>query len=128
MDFINDDLHTFNDMQLVRTIVLLSMSTEKKHAQQKDKALNLLLTNITTGKFELKRGNTIAAFAQAINLNFNLYFGQSEDIPLEGYISENMHSSTSELFPGSTGLFLFVLHHRLLKVSNLFIPYLQEYF
>lgn len=53
-------------MQLVRAMVVLSMSTEPKHVKIKDKVFAHLMNNTLYGKFELKRGNIFPAFAQAI--------------------------------------------------------------
>jgi hypothetical protein len=39
-----------------------------------------------------------------------------------------MQSIGNDMFGGNPGTYLFVLHHRLLKAANNFIPYLQEYF
>ena len=86
----------------------------------------MLLSNINQGKFEMKRGNTIASFAQAVNMNFNLYFNNSEDIVFDNYRNEKMHSY--DLHTSQQGTILSVLHHRLLKSGNNFVPYLQEYF
>ncbi len=58
-------------MQLVRAMVVLSMSTEPKHVKIKDKVFAHLMNNTFYGKFELKRGNIFPAFAQAINMNLS---------------------------------------------------------
>jgi len=92
IEFITDQMHLFNDMQLVRAMVVLSMTTETKHIKVKDKLLNVLLNNTLNGKFELKRGNLLAAFAQAVNLNFTMWMGSTENFALESYRSERMHS------------------------------------
>ena len=92
IEFISDQVHLFNDMQLIRAMVVLSMTTEPKHIKVKDKVFNLLLNNTLSGKFEMKRGNLFAAFAQAINLNYSMWMGTTENIALESYRSERMHS------------------------------------
>ena len=74
----------------------------------------------------MKRGNTIASFAQAVNLSFNSYFNQSDDIVFDNYRNEKMHNY--DLHTSSHCTTLTVLHHRLLKAANSFVPYLQEYF
>lgn len=84
----------------------------------------MILSNINQGKFEIKRGNTLASFAQAININYSLYFGNSEDIVFDCYRNEKLQSTGNELFSFNSGAFLFVMYHRLLKASNNFIPYL----
>lgn len=109
-------------------MVVLANSRSAKACQLKDKILNMILSNINQGKFEIKRGNTLASFAQAININYSLYFGNSEDIVFDCYRNEKLQSTGNELFSFNSGAFLFVMYHRLLKASNNFIPYLQEYF
>jgi len=62
-DYINDEYLTFNDMQMIKALVVLANKKEKEPSQMKDKILHSLLNNINQGKFEMKRGNTIASFA-----------------------------------------------------------------
>ncbi len=109
-------------------MVVLASSRERRPCQLKDKILNSLLSNINQGKFEIKRGNTLAAFAQAININFNLYFGNFEDIVFECYRNDKLQTTSSDLLSANSGAFLFIMYHRLLKAANNFIPFLQEYF
>ena len=63
VDFIADEMNSFNDMQLIRSLLVLSLNHETKSIKKKYRVLTYLLHNIISGKFELKRGNTIAAFA-----------------------------------------------------------------
>jgi len=44
-------------------LVVLAGCRSTKACQLKDKILNMILSNINQGKFEIKRGNTLASFA-----------------------------------------------------------------
>lgn len=59
-------------------------------------------------------------------MNFNIYFNNSEDIVYDNYRNETIHNY--DLHTNTQGTILTVLHHRLLKSANNFIPYLQEHF
>jgi hypothetical protein len=124
IEFISDQVHLFNDMQLIRAMVVLSMTTENKHIKVKDKVFNLLLNNTLSGKFELKRGNLLAAFAQAVNLNFVMWMGSTENFALESYRSERMHSHLSEVFTNTTMNNIPLYWYRICKTANVFIPFL----
>jgi len=109
-------------------MVVLSMTNESKHIKLKDKVFSLLLNNTMSGKFELKRGNLLAAFAQAVNLNFTTWMGSTENIALESYRSERMHNSGSDVFSNSTSSSILLFWFRICKTANVFIPFLQYYF
>jgi len=56
-------------MQLMRALIILTEGTDRRTALLRDKALANLTGNIINGKFEFKKGNTLPAFAQALNMS-----------------------------------------------------------
>ena len=81
-EFINDQLLTMNDLQIIRSIYILSSSPKMVDIRIKDRALRFLIQNIMNGKFEFKKGNTLVAFAQMMNHNHSIWFANSKDIRL----------------------------------------------
>ena len=128
VEYINDQIGSFNDMQLIRALVVLSMSSDVKHLKTKDRVTNLLLTNVLNGKFEIKKGNTLAAFAQAVNMNHTLWFGAAEDIFLESYTANRMKTWQTDLMQSGTAMHLPYMYYRLVKIANMFKPFLKHYF
>ena len=57
----------FTDSQTIRALVLLNRSTDFKGLREKDSIKNYLLNNILQGKFDFKKGNNLAAFAEALS-------------------------------------------------------------
>lgn len=53
-EFITDELQTFNDVQLVRCWLVLTMIHDNKNNKLKDKVFMLLTNNIWYGKFQLR--------------------------------------------------------------------------
>jgi hypothetical protein len=75
--FISDQKLTFNDKQLIRALYILSRSNEQKLMKERDRILGLICQNILTGKFEFKKGNTLATFAEALLVNTDMLFAGS---------------------------------------------------
>jgi len=42
--------------------------------REKDRIFNYLMNNIQSGKFEFKKGNTLASLAEALDANFDSFF------------------------------------------------------
>ena len=63
-----------NDKQQIRSIFILQKAFDFKSLKEKDFILNSLLSNIAIGKFEFKKGNTLAAFAEAMDVNMRGFF------------------------------------------------------
>lgn len=73
--FISDQKLTFNDKQFVRALYILHRSTgDQKAVREKDRIFNFLMNNIQSGKFEFKKGNTLASLAEALDANFDTFF------------------------------------------------------
>ena len=107
--------------------MVLSTATGK-HINFKDKVFNALITQTTSGKFELKKCNAYPAFAQAINSNFPIWMSNTENFALESYRSERMNSHQSEVFLNSSNNHLPGYWFRLIKTTNSFIPYMEYFF
>ena len=73
--FISDQKLTFSDRQFIRALLILQRGTgDFKAIREKDRILNFLMNNILAGKFEFKKGNTLAALAEALSANFDSLF------------------------------------------------------
>jgi hypothetical protein len=73
--FIGDQKLTFTDKQFIRALFILHRGTgDFKVVREKDRIVNFLLNNILNGKFEFKKGNTIASFFEALAANFDTIF------------------------------------------------------
>ena len=73
--FIGDQKLTFTDRQFIRALLILSKSTgDYRAVREKDRIINFLLNNILAGKFEFKKGNTLAALAESLAANFDTFF------------------------------------------------------
>jgi hypothetical protein len=73
--FIGDQKLSFTDKQFVRALLIFSKSTgDFRAVREKDRILNFLLNNILAGKFEFKKGNTLASFAEALLANYDSIF------------------------------------------------------
>lgn len=94
-EFILDEILTFNDVQLIRAFLLLTMVNEKSVYKTKDKVFSSLIYNLQQGKFAFRSGNNIATFAQAYNLNHQQLFTNCDDIPLDFYKNEHMTTAGS---------------------------------
>jgi hypothetical protein len=51
VEFMQDEMHKFNDTQLIRCLLVLSQAHSSKHGRLKDKCINLLINNVMEGKF-----------------------------------------------------------------------------
>jgi hypothetical protein len=73
--FIGDQKLTFNDKQFIKALLIMQRGTgDFKAVREKDRIINFLLNNILASKFEFKKGNTIASFAEAFDANFDSIF------------------------------------------------------
>ena len=63
VEFINDQMLAMNDLQLIRSVYILTSSHKMVDTKIKDRALRLLMSNIDKGRFEMKKGNNLVAFA-----------------------------------------------------------------
>lgn len=66
---------SFTDKQFIRALFIFNKSTgDYKALKEKDRILNFLLNNILAGKFEFKKGNTLASLSEALLANFENMF------------------------------------------------------
>ena len=80
--FISDQKLTFTDKQFIRALLILSRATgDFKATREKDRVMNFLLGNILAGKFEFKKGNTIASLAESLMANFETFYPNALDRP-----------------------------------------------
>ncbi len=73
--FVSDQKLSFTDKQFIRTLLIFSRSNgDFKGIREKDRIMNFLLNNILNGKFEFKKGNTIASLFESLTANFEILF------------------------------------------------------
>lgn len=106
----------------------MSMVHDTRISKLRDKVLQFVLNNIIAGRFKLRTGTSIPAFAQAINLSHMLLYTNSDDIILDSYISEKIYSFQNDAFPTGSNSLLPIHIYKLIKAINVFIPYLKEFF
>ncbi len=59
----------------MRALYILQRGTgDAKAVREKDRIFNFLMNNIMAGKFEFKKGNTLASLAEALDVNFDSFF------------------------------------------------------
>ena len=66
-EYIGDHILTFNDNQLLRALYLLRNQTALSQVKLKDQILKQIKTSMDNGRFEFKKGNTLATFAMVMN-------------------------------------------------------------
>jgi len=64
-EFIRDKKHTFNDKQLIKAFYICCTNKSFNAARERDSLSQTIIQNVLAGKFEFKRGNTLATFAEA---------------------------------------------------------------
>ncbi|CDW73308.1 UNKNOWN [Stylonychia lemnae] len=126
--FFKDQRRQMNDKQQIKSIFILNKAFDYKSLKEKDAIMTALMINITHGKFEFKKGNTLAAFAEAMDLNMRGLFSDlpkpqyqlmtGEDVyhPNTDYINYSSLGSNSENY------------FKLLKACSKLIPFYQYYF
>ena len=90
-DFINDNMYEFNDLQLIRAYTAMSTQHDTRGIKIKDRICYMFHQQVQQGRFELKKGNLIPAYCQALNLNRSTLMGFSEDFSLEVYKNESFN-------------------------------------
>ena len=126
--YLTDEMSKFNDNQLIRTLLILSHAPSSKDRSLRDKCFAQLYQNIDAGKFQFRHGSLIPNLAQAINFNFHIWFTDSEDIIVQGYLSTKIQSRSTDIFQSNTQTFLPFQYARLLSMANLLLPYCHEFF
>lgn len=132
-EFILDEILTFNDVQLIRAFLLLTMVNEKTVYRTKDKVFSQIISNLQQGKFAFRSGNNMATFAQAYNMNHQQLFTNCEDIPLDFYKNEHMTtvgigSIKQSLFNNGSAQSITMQYQRMVVTCGKFAPYLKHFF
>jgi hypothetical protein len=80
--FIGDQKLTFTDKQFIRALYILHRGTgDFRAVREKDRIFNYLMNNVLAGKFEFKKGNTLASLTEALAANFDSFFPNSQSRP-----------------------------------------------
>jgi len=66
LEFIKDNKDTFNDKQLLKALYLLNSNNIFHNIILRIQIFHQLCHNIQDGKFDFRRGNTLAMFAEAM--------------------------------------------------------------
>ena len=56
---------------MIRALFILHKTHDLKFIKEKDKLVTFLVNNILAGKFEFKKGNTLASLAEALSFNIS---------------------------------------------------------
>ena len=127
-EFISDQLLTMNDLQIIRSIFILSSSNKVADIRLKDRCNRFLLSNLQAGKFEFKKGNTLVAFAQMANNLFDNQYLNSKDIRLDIYNSTLVHGRASHHIPTPTTGMLHIEYEMSARIAKQFVPFYKYYF
>ena len=79
-DFIRDKKQTFNDKQLIKAYYITLANKQANSMRERDNIGQMILNNVQAGKFEFKKGNTLAMFAEAFSASFDLNLKDSGDL------------------------------------------------
>ena len=127
-DYINDQLYTMNDLQLIRSIYILSSSNKLTDVRLKERVSRYLQSNLQNGKFEFKKGNTLIAFAQMANYVFDQLYQNSKDIRLDIYNSTLIHGRSIAFIP-TPSLGMQNLEYEVKsRIAKQFVPFYKYYF
>ena len=59
---------------MIRALLILAKNSDLRMMKEKDKILNFIVSSVIIGKYEFKKGNTLASLAEALYLNFDQIF------------------------------------------------------
>ena len=128
VEFINDQMLAMNDLQLIRSVYILRSSHKMVDTKIKDRALRLLMSNIEKGRFEMKKGNNLVAFAQMINHNYGIWFANTKDVRLSVVEQTVLQGWLKDVLPVA----MFNSHHyvyeTLTTIAKHFVPFYKYYF
>lgn len=96
---------TFTDKQLIRAIFIMNKSNDPKMIKDKDRLMHFALNNILNGKFEFKKGNTLASLAECILINFDSIFMGSKEPLQESFIGNRYFYPPTDVLQGGTYTF-----------------------
>lgn len=87
-----------------------------------------MLNNILTGKFEFKKGNTLASFAEALLMNMDTMFTASDRPYYDTHTGSKFLYPYSEVFPVGSVNFASDNYAKIFKVMMKLIPFYRHYF
>ena len=100
------------------------------HFKLKDQLLRQIINGIRTGRFEFKKGNTLATLAMVMNATHNSIFGSSKDILFDAMSTTRMYvqnTSAATLQAGTT-MDLQYLYTSIVPAVHVLIPYYTYFF
>ena len=102
-EYIGDHILTFNDNQLLRALYLLRNQSALSQVKLKDQILKQIKTSMDNGRFELKKGNTLATFAMVMNQNYVPWYGSSKDVSYDSQAVDKLFNNSFQfIFPTNT--------------------------
>jgi len=82
LEFIRDKKSTFTDKQLIKALYNTCKGKKFDIIMERVNLSNIIFKNLLSGKFEFKRGNTLASFAEAMNLKLEMTIKNGYDIQI----------------------------------------------
>jgi hypothetical protein len=89
---------SFTDKQVIRAIFILNTASDPKIIKEKDRIITNLMNNIMTGRFEFKKGNTLASLAEALLENADGVFQGSQRPHYDSLVGNNVYYPITEVF------------------------------
>ena len=130
-EYVNDQYLTFNDNQLLRALYLLKNSVLYLDVKLKDLITKQIQLSLQRGRFEVKKGNTLATLAMVFNANHRSWYGTSKDVLFDSQAGDKMYAtspySRSTIYTGTT----FHQVHLFLNsffIANDLIPFYTSFF
>lgn len=80
------------------------------------------------GKFEFKKGNTLASLAEALLINFDSIYGNTEQSLSETLIGEDVPFPITDIFSLGSAQYSNKNYEQLVEVLIKLLPYYRYYF
>ena len=106
----------------------MAKGTDFYTVKEKDKLLFQLLNQIIIGRFDFKKGNTLASLAEAISANNATIFVKMDQMQFLPFDSESWIFPTNEVKQLGTVLHIQDLYLKLVLSLMKIIPFYQIYF
>ena len=118
----------FTDKQMIRALGLLVKGTDFRGIREKDSIQNYLLNNILQGKFDFKKGNTLAFLSETLLLDNLATFLNMRKIQYESFIGEKTFFPSTDYLQNSTLGQPSEWYTKQVKALYLMMPFYRYYF
>lgn len=90
--------------------------------------MNYMLNNLLMGKFEFKKGNTLAFLAEALHVNFDSIFMNLPRPYYELHTGNNYYFPNNELTNYGSNIYAIDWYYKFVKSISKLTPFYQYYF